>query len=78
MLQVGTGHLMLACVAEEDETAGLFGPAISLSKAEAALIRACDKGKRTVRPDTDLPFTRNAHSVFETALQVRTRCSISL
>jgi hypothetical protein len=65
-------------VAEEHEKPGLFGPQLRMDVAEEALHRISGRRKRKPGAGHDLPFTRNAQSLFEAAYEVcmEFKCSV--
>ena len=77
---MGTEHVLLGMIAHAEEHAdkgsdssALFGGHACLGTAETEILRLSGRRKRRAGPGVDLPFTRNAQSVFEAALEVCTR-----
>ena len=68
-LQVGTEHVLLGMIAEEHEKPGLFGPAVLLASAEEALT-SMRSPRSSFSAGQELPFSRNAQSLFEAAYEV--------
>ena len=80
MPQVGTEHVLLGMIAHAEEHddkgsdgSALFGGHACLGTAETEILRMSGRRKRRAGPGVDLPFTRNAQSVFEAALEVYAR-----
>jgi hypothetical protein len=75
--QVGTEHILLGMIADAKERPGVFGRAIRLDHARETVSRVSGRRRRRPHPSEELPFTRNAQQVFEAAVMVRRRLSLT-